>query len=69
MIIVNPPPLGAYLFQVHLRWGGGGGGLFNLEKTMVSVLHRELEYGEEIQVQDVLGRADEDQNQIRTSSW
>ena len=58
MIIVNPPPLGAYLFQVHLRWGGGGlnrdvgligevGGLFNLEKTMVSVLHRELEYGEE----------------------
>ena len=25
MIILNPPPLGAYLFQVHLRWGGGGG--------------------------------------------
>ena len=26
MIIVNPllSPLGAYLFQVHLRWGGGG---------------------------------------------
>ena len=24
--------------------GGGGGGLFNLEKTMVSVLHKELEY-------------------------
>ena len=23
---------------------GGGGGLFNLEKTMVSVLHKELEY-------------------------
>ena len=25
MIIVNPllSPLGAYLFQVHLRWGGG----------------------------------------------
>ena len=22
----------------------GGGGLFNLEKTMVSVLHKELEY-------------------------
>ena len=43
---------GAYLFQVHL-WGGGGlieagdllemGGLFNLEKTMASVLHKELE--------------------------
>ena len=53
MIIVNPllSPLGAYLFQAHLRWGGGGlietWGLFNLEKTMVSVLHRELEYGEE----------------------
>ena len=31
----------AYLFQTHLR---GGGGLFNLEKTMVSVLHKELEY-------------------------
>ena len=26
-------------------WGeGGGGGLFNLEKMMVSVLHNELEY-------------------------
>ena len=26
MIIVNPllSPLGAYLFQAHLRWGGGG---------------------------------------------
>ena len=24
--------------------GGGGGGLFNLETTMVSVLHKELEY-------------------------
>ena len=34
-----------YLFQVIL---GGGvferGDLFNLEKTMVSVLHKELEY-------------------------
>ena len=44
-----------YLFQAHLGWGGGGGlidtgglfekgGLFNLETTMVSVLHKELEY-------------------------
>ena len=38
-------PRGAYLFQAHLR----GclietGGLFNLETTMVSVLHKELEY-------------------------
>ena len=61
MIIVNPllSPLGAYLFQAHLRWGAGrglnsdvgliweAGGLFNLEKMKVSVLHRELEYGEE----------------------
>ena len=39
------PLLGAYLFQAHLR---GGliemGGLFDLEMTMVSVLHEELEY-------------------------
>ena len=33
-------PGGAYLFQTHLR----GGDLFNLEKTTVSVLHKELEY-------------------------
>ena len=49
-------PRGAYLFQTHLRGGGGlietgslferGGGLFNLEdnKTVVSALHKELEY-------------------------
>ena len=40
-------PRMAYLFQAHLRGGGGGlhrdGGLFNLEKTMVSVLHKELD--------------------------
>ena len=38
---VNPllSPPGAYLFQAHLR-----GGLFNLQTTMVSVLHKELEY-------------------------
>ena len=33
--------VGDYLFQTHLR--GRGGGLFNLEKTMVSVLHKELQ--------------------------
>ena len=43
----------AYLFQTHLRGGGGlnrdrgdylkGGSVFNLAKTMVSVLHKELE--------------------------
>ena len=42
----------AYSFQFHLREGliemgglfDGGGGLFNLEMTMVSVLHKEQEY-------------------------
>ena len=29
-------------FQAYLGWGGGG--LFNLKTTMVSVLHKELEY-------------------------
>ena len=45
---INPPPGGggAYLFQTHLKGGGliGNGGLFNLEKVMVSVLHKELQY-------------------------
>ena len=56
----------AYLFQAHLR-----GGLFNLETTMVSVLHKELEYKVEIkaQVQEVFSHAAEDQNQIPSSSW
>ena len=73
---------GAYLFQVHL-WGGGVGGglieagdllemgdLFNLEKTMVSVLHKELEQKVvELKNKRDVGHAAEDQNQIRTSSW
>ena len=50
----------------------GGGGLFtpDLEKTMASVLHKELEYKVEIKflVQDVGGHAAEDQKQIQTSS-
>ena len=50
---------------------GERGGLFNLEKTMVSVLHRELEYKAEetLKNKKVGGHAAEDQNQIRTSSW
>ena len=42
--LISPPWMGVgdYLFQTHLR--GRGGGLFNLEKTMVSVLHKELQY-------------------------
>ena len=47
-----PPPLGVYLFKAYFRGRlietGGlfkrGGGLFNLETTMVSVLHKELAY-------------------------
>ena len=68
---------GAYLFQSHLRGDlietGAylkGGGLFNLEKTMVSVLHKKprIQSGN-AQVQEVEGHAAEDQRQIRTSSW
>ena len=68
---------GAYLFQA-LLWEGlieigglveGWGGLFNLEKTMVSVLHEELEYKVEKLKNKVFGHAVEDQNQIQTSSW
>ena len=47
----------------------GGGGSFNLEKTMVSVLHKELEYKvKKLKYKKVRGHAAEDQNQIRTSS-
>ena len=46
------------------------GGLFNLEKTVVSVLHKELEYKvEKLKNKKVGGHAAEDQNQIRTSRW
>ena len=74
------PPRGAYLFQVHL-WGVGGGlieagdllemgGLFNLEKSVASVLHKELEQKvEKLKNKKDGGHAAEDQNQIRTSSW
>ena len=41
-----------------------------LEKTMVSVLHKELEYKvENLKYKKVGGHAAEDQNQIWTSSW
>ena len=48
-IIIQYKKWAAYLFQTHLvggliEMGGGGGGLFHLTKTMVSVLHKELEY-------------------------
>ena len=44
---------------------GRGGGLFDLETTMVSVFYKELEY----KVREVGGHAAEDQKQIQTSSW
>ena len=46
------------------------GGLINLEKMTVSVLHKELEYKvEKLKYKKVGGHAAEDQNQIQTSSW
>ena len=46
------------------------GGLFNLEKTMVSVVHKELEHkGEKLKIKMVGVHAAEDQNQIQISSW
>ena len=45
-------------------------GLFNLEMTMVSVLHRELGYKvEKLKYRKVGGHAAGDQNQIQISSW
>ena len=45
-LLLSPP--GLYLFQIYLGGGGGDGragvGLFNLAKTMVSVLHKALQY-------------------------
>ena len=76
--LLSSPPLGVYLFKAYFRgrlieMGGlfkKGGGLFNLETTMVSVLHKELEYKvEKLKYKKVGGHAAEDQNQIRTSSW
>ena len=69
-----------YLFQAHLGGEGGRGlietrglfekgGLFNLEKTMVSVLHKELEYKvKKLKYKKVGGHPAEDQNQIGSSS-
>ena len=49
---------------------GGGGGLFTLEKTMVSVVHKELEHKAEKLKNKMVGvHAAENQNQIQISSW
>ena len=66
--------------SINLGRGSGGvvfvsntfeaGGLFNLEKTMVWVLLKELKYKvEKFKYKNVGGHTAEDQNQIRTSSW
>ena len=48
---------------------GGGGGLI-LAKTMVSVLHKELDYKlERFKYKRLEVVQPEDQKQIRTSSW
>ena len=45
------------------------GGLINLEKMTVSVLHKELEYKvEKLKYKNVRGHAAKDQNQIQTSN-
>ena len=47
-----------------------GGGLFNLEKMMVSVFHKDLEYKvDKLKYKMVGGHAAKDQNQIQTFSW
>ena len=46
------------------------GGVFNLEKRMVSVLHKNLKYKvEKLKYKKVGGLAAEDQKQIRTTTW
>ena len=66
--LLSPPERLIHFKSIWGGWGRlnrDGGGLFNLETTMVSVLHKELEYKE----QDVFGHAAKDHNQIRTSRW
>ena len=46
------------------------GGLFNLEKMMVSVFHKDLEYKvDKLKYKMVGGHAAKDENQIQTFSW
>ena len=47
-----------------------GGRLFNLEKMMVSVFHKDLEYKvDKLKYKMVGGHAAKDENQIQTFSW
>ena len=46
------------------------GRLFNLEKMMVSVFHKDLEYKvDKLKYKMVGGHAAKDENQIQTFSW
>ena len=70
-IRASPP----YLFQSSpFEERGRGrlvetGGLFNSEKRMVSVLHKDLKYKvDKLKCKKVGGLGAEDQNQIRTTS-
>ena len=48
----------------------GGGRLLNLEKMMVSVFHKDLEYKvDKLKYKMVGGHAAKDENQIQTFSW
>ena len=73
-LLTTPPPPGGggcYLFQTHLRGGLiGNGGLFNLEKMMVPVLQKELQYNlEKLKYKKLRDHAAKEYNEIRTSSW
>ena len=47
-----------------------GGRLLNLEKMMVSVFHKDLEYKvDKLKYKMVGGHAAKDENQIQTFSW
>ena len=49
---------------------GGGGLILNLEKTMVSVLRKDLEIEvDKFKYKKVGGHAADDKKQIQTSSW
>ena len=65
LIYFKPIWRGSLIETGGLIWEGGG--LFNLETTIVSVLHKELEYKvERLKYKKWLGHAAEGQNQIRT---
>ena len=75
---IKPPEGGGGGYFFKPTWGGlieteliwEEGALLQLEKTMVSVLRKELEYKvEKLKYKKVEHHAAEDQNQIRTSSW